>query len=180
MTFLKWLWSNRCVIRIATHEDAHRIAEIHVASWRAAYRELLPQESIEWITVESRESLWSDLCRREDGPVFIEEAEDGCVAGFCHVCCGRDADLANTAEITCIYVQPGQERHGVGRQLMLAAEEFARSNGYSGTCLWVLMENLPGRQFYEALGFRPDGKVKEEPFAGCTLHEMRYQHALCA
>lgn len=168
---------NHSVIRLATPEDVLRIAEIHVTSWRSAYRGILPQKLLESLTVKSRESLWLGLCGKEAAPVFVVEEENN-VLGFCHVCRSRDTDLTNTAEITCIYVSPGKERQGLGRQLMGTAEGFAKVKGYSAISLWVLVENLQSRQFYEVLGFHPDGATKEEKFAGCSFREMRYVRSL--
>lgn len=165
------------MIRLATPEDVLSIAEIHVASWRSAYRDILPQELLESLTVKTRESLWLGLYGIDAAPVFVVENNNG-IFGFCHVCRSRDRDLTDAAEITCIYVSPGKERQGLGRQLMGAAEDFAKVKGYSTISLWVLIENLQGRRFYEALGFHPDGGTKEEMFEGCSLREMRYVRSL--
>ncbi|MES2507161.1 MAG: GNAT family N-acetyltransferase [Verrucomicrobiota bacterium] len=161
------------MIRLATREDASGIAEIHVASWRVAYRDILPAELLLGLDVKDRQRLWSDLCSRSDVSVFVAE-DEGLVSGFCHVCRCRDTDLADSAEITCLYISPGWERRGIGRQLMLAALAYASRGGFPRASLWVLRENLAARLFYEALGFRPDDTVKTETFSGCTLHEMRY------
>jgi len=43
------------MIRPATPEDARAIAEVHVASWRYAYRGLLPDDVLDRLSVEERE-----------------------------------------------------------------------------------------------------------------------------
>jgi len=41
--------------------------------------------------------------------------------------------------------------------------------------VWVLAANRPGRQFYEKLGFRPDGAVKYFEHGELRLPEVRYR-----
>ena len=40
------------MIRLATLEDARKIAEIQVASWQVAYRGILPDEFLDQMNVE--------------------------------------------------------------------------------------------------------------------------------
>ncbi|MES2738318.1 MAG: GNAT family N-acetyltransferase [Verrucomicrobiota bacterium] len=162
------------MIRLATLEDARRIAEIQVASWQVAYRGILPDEYLDQINVEQREAVWRGCCGKE-GDVLWVGMRDEVVAGFCHVRASRDADADSAcAEVTSIYLDPAKWRRGLGRELMGAALTSARERGFERISLWVLRENLAARLFYEALGFRPDDTVKTETFSGCTLHEMRY------
>ena len=44
------------MIRLATLADARAIAELHVASWRAAYVGILPPAYLEGLSVEEREA----------------------------------------------------------------------------------------------------------------------------
>ena len=45
-------------LRPAGVEDAPGIAELHVASWRWAYAEVLPPAVLEGLRVEDRERMW--------------------------------------------------------------------------------------------------------------------------
>ncbi len=40
------------MIRPATFEDASRLAEIHIASWQAAYADLLPADFLDGLSEE--------------------------------------------------------------------------------------------------------------------------------
>lgn len=40
------------IIRKATIEDAAEIANVHLNSWREAYRNLLPQDFLEWDSLD--------------------------------------------------------------------------------------------------------------------------------
>jgi hypothetical protein len=45
-------------IRLATLEDTHAIAEAHVASWRATYPGIVPQNYIDSLKVEEFADRW--------------------------------------------------------------------------------------------------------------------------
>ncbi len=46
------------LIRTARPDDARSVAEVHVASWRHAYRGLLPDDYLERLSVDDREAMW--------------------------------------------------------------------------------------------------------------------------
>ena len=57
-------------VRGATADDARAIAEVHVASWRWAYRGQVPDRILDELSVDEREAIWraalhNDLPRRE-------------------------------------------------------------------------------------------------------------------
>jgi hypothetical protein len=46
------------MIRSATPGDARAIATIHVEAWRAAYRGIVPDEYLDSLSIDGRESTW--------------------------------------------------------------------------------------------------------------------------
>ncbi len=99
--------------------------------------------------------------------------------GFCSLIRSRDPGSgADTSEIAAIYVDPEHWRAGVGRALVEASLDSARSTGYRVLTLWVLASNVMGRRFYERLGFAPDGETKVEQRESYSLHEIRYKREL--
>ena len=63
-----------------------------------------------------------------------------------------------------LYVVPGRRGHGLGRALMEAAIELARSEGADGMDLGTSEDDVAARKLYESLGFtnregRPDGPI---------------------
>jgi hypothetical protein len=48
-------------LRDATPADAHAIATVHVRSWQAAYRSLLPDAVLAGLSVPAREQSWFDI-----------------------------------------------------------------------------------------------------------------------
>ena len=146
-------------VRRATLTDATAIAEVHVASFKAAHRGLVPLADV---TVERREAGWRDVLARTqaDGFVLVAERDDR-VAGFCHLATpSRDADRgAGTAELTAIYVDPRQWRSGLGGALMRSAIDELTGRWRELT-LWVLAPNHRARSFYAAFDFVADAAEK--------------------
>lgn len=180
-------------IREALPEDAAAVAAVHVRSWRAAYRELLPATYLEALDVEERAAWWRDRLEAPDGPtVLLATGADGPAVGFC--CLrpwgteesgrdgdrdgGRDADRAATAELAALYVLPEAWGTGVGRRLVEAAVETLGASGFRSVLLWVFAENVRARRFYEAAGWRADGTVVREETGGRMLDELRYRRDL--
>ena len=161
-------------VRPASPDDAGRIARIQVRGWRAAYRGLIPDELLGQMDIHRHRSFWEDEIRQPTGEVFLVEIENA-VTGFCHVVPSRDPDGEGAFEIVAIYVDPARWRKGAGRSLCQAAMASVSLKGAKWFTLWVLAGNLPGRRFYESLGFLADGAVKSEMLRGSRLDEVRYR-----
>lgn len=161
-------------IRLASPEDARLLARIHVDSWRAAYRELVPAATLEKFTYE-----WREACFREALSTGAEETylveQEGDTVGILTLGPARDPDLdaAHTGEIWGIYLLPSCWRRGIGRRLVEEAEAILKSRGNSQAVLWVLADNLRARRFYEAMGYVPDGETMIIDW-GTPLQAVRY------
>ena len=164
-------------IRQAIIADAHRIAQIHVDGWRAAYRGRMPDEILDKLDVEKRAAFWGGrLADRECG-VFVVELNER-VVGFCDLIPTRDKDLdpKTTAEIVAIYVDPRHWRKGAGQALCRFALETAGRENYSAVTLWCLDSNVAARSFYEKVGFHLDGATKvDQSLKSHELREVRFR-----
>ncbi len=63
------------------------------------------------------------------------------------------------AFIAYMAVEPGARRHGVGRQLLGAAEDAARANGLPIVALMVTEENDAARELYAQAGYRTERRL---------------------
>jgi ribosomal protein S18 acetylase RimI-like enzyme len=161
-------------IRRATAADARSIAEVHVASWRHAYRGLLPDGSLDRQSVERREASWREAFRDRRSGVFVAE-EEGRVVGFASFGPSRDRDAGpEVGEIPAIYVDPSVVGAGVGRALLGAAIGALREAGYRRATLWVLEANGHARRFYERAGWRWDGTTSRHDFDCANEPVLRY------
>lgn len=165
------------MIRPGTTADADGIAEVHVRSWQAAYRDLLPAEFLDGLSVERSAATWTRVLATPD-TVTVAVA-DGEVVGFVnHVACRDEGATPDVGEITTIYVAPEWLGHGYGRALMEAALAALRAAGYREATLWVLEGNDRARRFYEASGWRPDGAEKDDTIGDQPVIEVRYRREL--
>jgi ribosomal protein S18 acetylase RimI-like enzyme len=161
----------------ATEADADGIAAVHVRSWQAAYRGLLPQAYLDGLSVTDRAASWRHELSalpadRRPWVALVEER----VRGFVIAGPSRDEDGdPDTAEIHALYVDPECWDLGVGRALMHHQVDFLRRRGYRHATLWVLADNLRATGFYEAGRWARDGAVKSVVIAGQTLQEVRYR-----
>jgi GNAT superfamily N-acetyltransferase len=149
---------------------------VHVDSWRAAYVGLVPQPVLDGLSVERRRTFWA---HRLDEPgedrSFVAEL-DGRIVGFAGTSVPTDPEYpARTAELATIYLLPGAWHRGIGRRLMGRATDDLAQRGFSNVVLWVLAGNARGRGFYEALGWRADGRSQMLDFDGTPVEEVRYR-----
>jgi ribosomal protein S18 acetylase RimI-like enzyme len=165
-------------IRRAGASDAPLLAQVHVDSWRAAHRGLVPDSFLRDFTYERREKAWGQFLEEDVEETYLAEVE-GRAAGILTVGAARDADLdvGPTGEIWGIYVAPAYWGRGIGRTLLQEGERLLLSRGNRDAVLWVLEGNAVARRFYEAAGYGPDGAVKSVEL-GVPLRAVRYRKTL--
>jgi len=77
-------------VRPASPIDAKAIAEIHVATWQAAYKELMPEDFLKTMTLEKRLAYWREAIEYSEPQLLVVlEAEK--VVGFVGFDRSRDA-----------------------------------------------------------------------------------------
>ncbi|MDQ4049018.1 MAG: GNAT family N-acetyltransferase [Actinomycetota bacterium] len=79
------------------------------------------------------------------------------------------------AHVSAVFVDPARWRQGIATVLLSQAEETMRERGYHLARLWT-PERAPARRFYEAHGWRQDGRrMWHDRF---HLHHMGYEKRL--
>lgn len=184
-------------VRPATAADARAIAEIHVASWRATYRGLMPDELLASLSVEQREEFWrstvESAARAGAERTWVATAgESLAICGFASTgpCRDEDVDVAvgvnvdvdvnsgKVAELYAIYLAPDAVGRGIGQALFacVVADLKARGGARELT-LWVLEGNERAIRFYERCGMRADVRGVKTVRAVALPH-VRYRMAL--
>ena len=163
------------VIREATSDDARAIAEVHMASWRWAYRGDLPAEFLDGLTVDDREREWREWLAPEQGAGTLVALEGGVIVGFCSFGPSRDGDAdERTAEVRTIYLREEVAGRGIGRDLFASANDRLHDLGYRRATLWVMASNERSRRFYERSGWSWDGTTSSHRFDCANVPIVRY------
>ncbi|WP_419421288.1 N-acetyltransferase family protein (plasmid) [Legionella sp. D16C41] len=167
------------ITRFANLKDVEAIANVHICSWQAMYKEFIPEIVLQALSITERMQQWHDLIK-QGVQVLIAEV-DNKIIGFASICAFRDkmAEPLN-GEISAIYLHPNYWRKGLGTKLCLAALGQLANLGYRVVYLWVLADNKQARQFYEFLGFELTSLTKMEEFyeGGALLQEVLYKKIL--
>ena len=165
-------------VRTARLEDARQIAEVHVSSWQAAYRGIVPDTLLDSLSVEAWAGLWQERLSRADQTINLVSVFAESVIGLITAGPARDpdCDLLRTQEMYAIYLSSEYWGHGHGTELYLAAEDRMRQSGALDAILWVLRDNVRARRFYEGRGFTLDQARPERIHKGeSSLVEVRYR-----
>jgi hypothetical protein len=73
-------------IRAAEPSDALAIAEVHVRGWQWGYRDLLPSDVLEALSVDRREEGWNEiLSSLPDGATVLVALQGERIVGFASV-----------------------------------------------------------------------------------------------
>ena len=77
--------------------------------------------------------------------------------------CFLDREDSSRAHLVSMWVAPTHRRAGVGRDLVHAVLEWARTNGAGDVCLTVTCNNDAAISFYRRLGFSFTGGTEPYP-----------------
>ncbi|SFC48677.1 Ribosomal protein S18 acetylase RimI [Polaromonas sp. OV174] len=167
-------------VRPATARDAKAIAEIHVATWHVAYKDLIPEDYLKKMTQEKRQAYWREAIEYSE-PQLLVATEDDKVVGFVGYDRSRDANTRSTVgEIWAMYVTPAHWRKGAGLVLWDGAREGLKEEGCTQVTMWVLLRNEQALQFCEhAAGFKREmPSLKTVAFGDVKLEEIRLKRSV--
>jgi GNAT superfamily N-acetyltransferase len=154
------------------------IARVHVRSWQAAYRGLLPAEYLDALKPEDRAARYSFENPDIDRPFTIVAEDDGLIAGFATTGPARDADAEGWGELYALYVDPDYWGRGIGAELIKAARARLVELGFEQAILWVMKGNARAERFYAIDGWEADGHERSEVMWGVAVNEVRYRRRL--
>lgn len=160
-------------VRPARPGEGARLAEIFLASGRAAWARHLSPVGLAAVTSPSDE--WERQIADPDVVCLVAERR-GAVGAFAVLCPSPDpdADPSVVALLDRLYTEPAEWRRGLGRALLDASMKELASRGYREVTLWTAEWNA-SQGFYEATGWSLDGADREKTFAGSTYTEVRYR-----
>jgi GNAT superfamily N-acetyltransferase len=168
-------------LRLAGPADAAVIARLHLASYRAAYRDIVAPGILAGFTLADRERRWRASLATPGRVTYLAGGPGG-PAGFAEIGACRDADQdpALTGELIALHVREASWRQGIGTALHARAAGELAARGFSAATLWVLTANARARAFYAAAGWAPDGTSRLTPVQDARIPEVRYRVMLRA
>lgn len=146
------------LIRRAEPGDAEAIASVHVASWHAAYRGILPDEQIAARSLELRIAQWTASLQQPDRVTLVACDASGVIVGFAGVLLLDSLAAGFESYLQTLYLMPDARGGGIGLKLLTTMARTLMDRGVTNMALRVLRLN-PARRFYERLGARlaPEG-----------------------
>jgi GNAT superfamily N-acetyltransferase len=165
-------------LRAAEPIDAMAVAGVHVRSWQAAYRGLLPNEYLDELRPEDRAERYDFATRDPRKPHTIVALGEGVIRGFATTAPSRDSDLPGYGELGALYVDPGYWGRGIGVALISAARDRMVGLGLENALLWVLLGNVRADRFYRNDLWARDGFERTDTGWGVTVNEIRYRRKL--
>jgi ribosomal protein S18 acetylase RimI-like enzyme len=125
-----------------------------VASWRAAFTGLVPQDFLDSMDPAAIASSWTASIAAGRSRLYVAAAGDGQIVGYAAVGPERDAKADPTiGELYALFLHPDFWGSGAARPLTDAAVADLRAAGCSEVWLWVLVANARARAFYSRYGF---------------------------
>ncbi|MEF3365905.1 GNAT family N-acetyltransferase [Methylocystis sp. 9N] len=146
-------------IRHARPGDAEEIARVHDASWRDAYRGVIPGAELERMIARRGPTWWHSAIVRGTGLLVIDF--DDKIVGYSTYGRNRVPSMPYSGEIFELYLNPEHQGLGFGRRLFNAARQELAEHGYISTIVWALADNDKALSFYRRLGGQTIRRAEE-------------------
>jgi GNAT superfamily N-acetyltransferase len=178
-------------VRPARPNEAADIARIQLATWRTAYRRILPARVLDqldegWMARRWQAAIETPPTDRHRVLVAIEQAEQAYLVGFAAVGPADEAALApaepplddDVAAITDLLVEPRWGRRGHGSRLLAASVDLWRSDGFQTAVAWAYERDQATRAFLAGAGWAPDGATRALDVDDQLIPQVRLHAAL--
>lgn len=137
------------IVRLARVEDRDRIAAMRTELW--------PDGSLSEHVTEAGALIATGRSGTLPAVILVAEAEDGALAGFLEVGLRSHADGCDPSRpvgfVEGWFVCAEHRDRGLGRELMRAAEQWAREQNCGEMASDALIENRASQSAHEAMGF---------------------------
>jgi GNAT superfamily N-acetyltransferase len=162
-------------VRAATVHDAARLAEIHIAAWRATYRGVMTDEYLDGLDVDRAASAWRrNILEPRQGTIHLVVQSADEVAGFAILGPAAGDPDPGAGQLHAINVHPDWWAQGVGSVLFAAAEQQLIDLGYHRAFLWVEKGNDRAISFYTNRRWLDDGGTLEDTRFDPAVAERRH------
>ena len=136
-------------VRLAQGRDRNELAKMRALLW--------PDTSLEEHLKELDDALSNKIIGMLPAAILVSHDADGTLIGFLEVGMRSHADGCNPAQpvgyVEGWFVQENFRNQGVGRELMCAAEDWARAQGCLEMASDTWIDHEESQRAHEALGF---------------------------
>jgi GNAT superfamily N-acetyltransferase len=179
-------------IRPARGDDAGEIARIQLATWRIAYRRMLPRSVLDQLDEDLLAQRWHEAVTappsaRHRVLVAVEQAEESVLVGFTASGPADQDALApeeevplgtDVAAVTELLVEPRWGRRGHGSRLLAASVDLWREDGFATAVAWVYENDVATGKFLASAGWEPDGATRALDVDDLLVPQLRLHVAL--
>ena len=161
-------------IRPATPDDARAITEVNIATWRTAYRGIVPDAHLDDLHLDFDkrvERIREWICSPRTCCVACLDEK---VVGFATAGPTRKPQPGYPTELYAIYLIETAQGRGLGRQLVEHIRTDLNARGIGTFWVSVFEQNHSARAFYERLGGTLLPETSIRTLAGKDLHEVAY------
>jgi ribosomal protein S18 acetylase RimI-like enzyme len=142
----------------ASLADLDIIANLFHSCWHISYKELLSENVIKAMDIESARDLWRPaLIEPRDRDTVLGFAENRVVSVFR---IGKDPRNEIRGHLFSLYVTPEAAGRGYGRTSLNEANERLSARGEREISLWVFDKNSVAKALYASAGFVPTGEKR--------------------
>jgi hypothetical protein len=85
----------KCLIRVATEADLRAVAQIHIALWQDAYKNVIPDTLLVGRSVDGSLSGWRSTFAKYPGNITVAVSQNEVIQGFC--CAGPVVDATRNS-----------------------------------------------------------------------------------
>ncbi len=139
-------------LRAARRDDIGDLARVRIASWRHAYRDLLPASELRRMSLSANVAKFERaIGRPRFGEHVLVATRDHVPVAYAMAGLQPDRRLPFRGEIFELYIDPAHQRRGIGRALLARSIWTLVARGLNPVMLWVLAQNS-ARHFYASCG----------------------------
>jgi GNAT superfamily N-acetyltransferase len=168
-------------VRPARPDDASGIARIQLATWRTAYRRLLPRHILDeldedWMAGHWARAIGEPPSDRHRVLVAVEQAEQQHLVGFLAAGPADEEALSpeeaaasdpglpafapDVVAVTDLLVEPRWGRRGHGSRLLAAGVQHWYDDGFDTALAWAYQDDSATVKFLASAGWAPDGAAR--------------------
>jgi GNAT superfamily N-acetyltransferase len=180
-------------VRPARADDAGEIARIQLATWRIAYRRMLPRSVLDQLDEDFLAGRWREAVTappsgRHRVLVAVEQGEQSILVGFTASGPADQDVLApdeegaalgpDVAAVTELLVEPRWGRRGHGSRLLAASVDLWREDGFTTAVAWVYERDVATGKFLASAGWEPDGATRALDVDDLLVPQLRLHVAV--